>query len=132
MTKIPVIPETAPFDAMQRMWLNGFLAGLFSSESNTAIAPAAVTSPSLGPLLFLYGSQTGSSEGLANRFAKEAKKQGFETRVVGMENHATIDLTKEKRVLIVTSYLRRRRDAGQRAAVLGLSEKWNRSTPRES
>ena len=103
MTKIPVIPETAPFDAMQRMWLNGFLAGLFSSESNTAIAPAAVTSPSLGPLLFLYGSQTGSSEGLANRFAKEAKKQGFETRVVGMENHATIDLTKEKRVLIVTS-----------------------------
>jgi len=102
-TKIPVIPETAPFDAMQRMWLNGFLAGLFSSDTGAAVAPVAATSPSLGPLLFLFGSQTGSSEGLAKRFAKEAKKQGFETRVVGMENHATIDLTQEKRVVIVTS-----------------------------
>jgi sulfite reductase (NADPH) flavoprotein alpha-component len=103
VTKIPVIPETAPFDAVQRVWLNGFLAGLFSSETGTAVAPAAAASPSLGPLLFLFGSQTGSSEGLAKRFAKEAKKQGFETRVVGLENHATIDLTKEKRVVIVTS-----------------------------
>jgi sulfite reductase (NADPH) flavoprotein alpha-component len=103
MTKIPVIPETAPFDAMQRMWLNGFLAGLFSSEAETAAAPEAATSPSLDPLLFLFGSQTGTAEGLAKRFAKDAKQQGFETRVVGMENHATIELVKEKRVLIITS-----------------------------
>jgi sulfite reductase (NADPH) flavoprotein alpha-component len=102
MTKIPVIPETAPFDAMQRMWLNGFLAGLFSSEPMATTVPAAISS-SLGPLLFLFGSQTGSSEGLARRFAKEAKKLGFETRVVGMENYSTIDLTKEKRLIIITS-----------------------------
>ena len=102
MTKIPVIPETAPFDAMQRMWLNGFLAGLFSSEPHRAPAPAATLS-SLGPLLFLFGSQTGSSEGLARRFAKKAKKLGFETRVVGMESYSTIDLTKEKRLIIITS-----------------------------
>ena len=103
MTKIPVIPETAPFDAMQRMWLNGFLAGLFSSEPVEQPAGVAATTPSLGSLLFLFGSQTGSSEGLARRFAKEAKKLGFETRVVGMENFATIDLTKEKRLIIITS-----------------------------
>jgi sulfite reductase (NADPH) flavoprotein alpha-component len=103
MTKIPVIPETAPFDAMQRMWLNGFLAGLFSSESDVKPAEALAASASLGPLLFVFGSQTGSSEGLARRFAKEAQKLGFETRVVGMENHATIDLTKEKRLIVITS-----------------------------
>jgi sulfite reductase (NADPH) flavoprotein alpha-component len=102
MSKIPVIPENAPFDAMQRMWLNGFLAGLFSSEPGARPAEAAA-SVSLGSLLFLYGSQTGSSEGLARRFAKEAKKLGFETRVAGMENHSTIDLTKEKRLIIITS-----------------------------
>ncbi|HEY6675804.1 MAG TPA: flavodoxin domain-containing protein [Terrimicrobium sp.] len=102
MTKIPVIPETAPFDAMQRMWLNGFLAGLFSSEPSATAVPAA-TSSSLGPLLFFFGSQTGTSEGLARRFAKEAQKLGFETRVIGMENYSTIDLTKEKRLIIVTS-----------------------------
>ena len=103
MTKIPVIPETAPFDAMQRMWLNGFLAGLFSSEPVGQPAGVAATAPSLGPLLLLFGSQTGSSEGLARRFAKEAKKLGFETRVVGMENFATIDLTQEKRLVVITS-----------------------------
>jgi sulfite reductase (NADPH) flavoprotein alpha-component len=102
MSKIPVIPETAPFDAMQRMWLNGFLAGLFSSDPSATPAPAA-TSLSLGPLLFLFGSQTGSSEGLARRFGKEARKLGFETRIVGMENYSTIDLTKEKRLIIITS-----------------------------
>ena len=102
MTKIPVIPETAPFDAMQRMWLNGFLAGLFSSEPTVAPVPAATLS-SLGPLLFLFGSQTGSSEGLARRFAREGQKLGFETRVVGMESYSTIDLTKEKRLIIITS-----------------------------
>jgi sulfite reductase (NADPH) flavoprotein alpha-component len=102
MTKIPVIPETAPFDPIQRMWLNGFLAGLFSSEPGATLAPAA-TSPSLGPLLFLFGSQTGSSEGLARRFAKDAKKLGYETRVVGMENYSTIDLTKERRLIVITS-----------------------------
>ena len=103
MTKIPVIPETAPFDAMQRIWLNGFLAGLFSSEEGTATAQQVAASASLGPLLFLFGSQTGTSEGLAKRFAKEARKQGFETRVVGMENHATIELTKERRLVVITS-----------------------------
>jgi sulfite reductase (NADPH) flavoprotein alpha-component len=102
MTKIPVIPETAPFDAMQRVWLNGFLAGLFSSGEGTATAPEAAA-PSLGPLLFLFGSQTGTAEGLAKRFAKDARNQGFETRVVGMENHTTIELTKERRVVIITS-----------------------------
>ena len=103
MTKIPVIPETAPFDAMQRMWLNGFLAGLFSSEAAVAAAPPAISSSSLGPLLFLFGSQTGSSERLARRFAKEGEKLGFETRVLGMESYSTIDLTKEKRLIIITS-----------------------------
>ncbi len=102
MTNIPVIPDTAPFDAMQRMWLNGFLAGLFSSEPSIVPAPAATCS-SLGQLLFLFGSQTGSSEGLARRFAGEAKKLRFETRVIGMENYSTIDLTKEKRLIIITS-----------------------------
>src|SRR2546423_8203656 len=29
MTEVPVLPETAPFTAAQRAWLNGFFAGLF-------------------------------------------------------------------------------------------------------
>lgn len=99
---IPQIPENAPFTAEQRVWLNGYLAGLFSNGALPSAAPAATTT-SLGPLLFLFGSQTGTAEGLARRFAKEAKKLGYETRVVGMENFATLDLTTEPRLALITS-----------------------------
>jgi sulfite reductase (NADPH) flavoprotein alpha-component len=102
VTAIPQIPESAPFSAEQRTWINGYLAGLFSNGS----VPSAVSRPSvpsLGPILFLYGSQTGTAEGLARRFGKEAKKRGYETRVVGMDSFLAADLLKEKRVALITS-----------------------------
>jgi sulfite reductase (NADPH) flavoprotein alpha-component len=33
---VPIIPESAPFTADQRAWLNGFFAGLFSASTNGA------------------------------------------------------------------------------------------------
>ena len=42
----PIIPETAPFTAQQRAWLNGFLAGLYGSaataQQSTGLPPAEV------------------------------------------------------------------------------------------
>lgn len=101
MNTIPQIPEAAPFSSEQRAWINGYLAGLFSGSS--APVPTVAVTPSLGSLLFLYGSQTGSAEGLARRFAKVAKKRGYEPKVVGMENYATVDFAAEPRVAIITS-----------------------------
>jgi sulfite reductase (NADPH) flavoprotein alpha-component len=101
---IPQIPESAPFDASQRAWLNGYLAGLFSSGAlSTSPAPATTGLPSRGPLLFLWGSQTGGAENLAKSFAKSAKKLGFDARAVGLEDYASVDLVAEKRIAIVTS-----------------------------
>lgn len=43
---VPVLPESAPFTASQRAWLNGFFAGLFgghaasASQAGTALAPS--------------------------------------------------------------------------------------------
>jgi sulfite reductase (NADPH) flavoprotein alpha-component len=39
---VPVIPESAPFTAAQRAWLNGFLAGLYggAAQSSSAAPPA--------------------------------------------------------------------------------------------
>jgi hypothetical protein len=34
MREIPVIPENAPFQLEQRIWLNGFLAALSSSPDS--------------------------------------------------------------------------------------------------
>lgn len=93
----PVLPDTAPFDADQRAWINGYLAGLFSQS---AAAPAD-TPPPRGRLLFLFGSQTGGAERLAKTFAREAKKLGFACRAAGMEE--AVDLAGEERVGIVTS-----------------------------
>ena len=106
----PFIPDTAPFTAEQRAWLNGFFAGVFSrgpaapggtSKSGSEISSSAPQA--LQPLTVLWGSQTGSSEALAKRAAKEAGKHGFAATLHDM---ATVDLARlagEKNVLVITS-----------------------------
>ncbi len=37
---VPVIPDSAPFTAEQRAWLNGFLAGLYGGAENASIPSA--------------------------------------------------------------------------------------------
>jgi len=101
MKGLPTIPETAPFDAAQRAWLNGYLAGLFSRGEEAPAAGGAAGE--LGPLLFLWGSQTGSAQGLALQFAKEAKSRGFAARAVDMEEFGAVDFGAEKRICVVTS-----------------------------
>ena len=106
MSRIPFIPENAPFTAGQRMWLNGFLAGVFSDgNSSAALTPTAGAraADSKAPLLVLYGSQTGTAEGLAKKTKAEAEKRGFAPRLVSMDRYAQVDLTKEQNVLVITS-----------------------------
>ncbi len=101
MPPIPFIPDNAPFTAEQRQWLNGWLAGLFSN-AGTAPTPNAPAAPRK-PLTILYGSQTGTSEALAKKNAKAAEAKGFAPKLVCMEKFDTVDLTKEERMLVITS-----------------------------
>ena len=76
MTRIPFIPESAPFTPEQRARLNGYLAGLFADANPGAgSAPNAAPPKPAAPLLVLYGSQTGTAEQLARRFAQDAGKR---------------------------------------------------------
>ena len=107
MNRIPFIPENAPFTAEQRMWLNGFLAGAFSNANPPGASALAST---LGldagpktPLTVLYGSQTGTAEGLAKKTAKVAESRGFAPKLVSMDKYSDVDLTKEQNVLVITS-----------------------------
>ena len=107
MNRIPFIPENAPFTAEQRMWLNGFLAGVFSNANPPGASALAST---LGlnagpqtPLLVLYGSQTGTAEGLAKKAAKVAESRGFAPKLVSMDRFSDVDLMKEQNVLLITS-----------------------------
>jgi sulfite reductase (NADPH) flavoprotein alpha-component len=100
------IPETAPFTLEQRAWLNGFLAGLFAQ------APAGQTPvPQLNgavqktgePLLVLFGSQTGSAEGLAKKFAKESEQRGFAPSVLPLNDYEKVNLATAKKAVIISS-----------------------------
>jgi hypothetical protein len=92
VTNIPFIPETAPFSAEQRAWLNGFLAGLFAN----GIASQTVSLPSskpAEPLLVLFGSQTGTAEALAQKFAAQARQHGFAPQVLPLNDFQKVNLT---------------------------------------
>jgi sulfite reductase (NADPH) flavoprotein alpha-component len=101
MPKVPFIPEDAPFNATQRLWLNGFLAGLFaqsdSAPSTAAPAPAAL------PLLILFGSQTGTAEGLARRVGTEAGRRGFAPKVMEAAAVSGVNWQTVNLLLVVTS-----------------------------
>jgi sulfite reductase (NADPH) flavoprotein alpha-component len=106
MNGIPYIPETAPFNAEQRAWLNGFLAGLFSQmPPGTASAPQSNGAPEKKgePLVVLFGSQTGTAEGLAKRFAKEAAQRGFSPSVLALNDFEKANLGACGKAIIISS-----------------------------
>jgi len=104
---VPVIPDTAPFTREQRAWLNGYLAGLMArgpvdpvaSGASVKSAPVAT----LKSLTILFGSQTGTCEGLAKRAAREAGKRGFAATAMDMASFAAPQLAQEKNVLVIVS-----------------------------
>ena len=101
MNTVPFIPETAPFTPDQRAWLNGFLAGLHSSApaENTPAAPINTTEP----LLILFGSQTGTAEGLAKKIAKESQPRGFAPKVLELNNYEAANLPAASKAVIISS-----------------------------
>ena len=105
MTNLPQIPESAPFTAEQRAWLNGYLAALFSeadSGDGSSVSHSTPASPAQ-PLLVMYGSQTGTAEQLAKRLAQEAAQRGFAPRVLELNAYASVDLARESRLAVITS-----------------------------
>jgi sulfite reductase (NADPH) flavoprotein alpha-component len=101
---VPVIPDSAPFTAEQRAWLNGFFAGLFSRAPSAGGVPSPRESAApLAPLTVLFGSQTGTAEGLAKRAAKEAGKHHFAPTVLDLAACDVARLAGEKNVLLVVS-----------------------------
>lgn len=95
---VPFIPENAPFTEEQRAWLNGLLAGMYSSAPQ-----AAVQAKPSRRLVVLYASQSGTAEGLARKLAKELKAQGHAPVVSTLVGYTPAALAAETCALILAS-----------------------------
>lgn len=92
------IPENAPFTPEQRQWLSEFLGNILSQ------APvASMPSGPAVPVTVLFGSQTGTAEGLAKKLVKTLKKGNFEPNIQDMGSYDRELLAKEKNLLVITS-----------------------------
>jgi sulfite reductase (NADPH) flavoprotein alpha-component len=98
-TTVPYIPENAPFTAEQRAWLNGMLAGMFSSMPT----PTTTGAKASHRIAVLYASQSGTAEGLARKLAKELKAQGHVPAVSTLVGYMPAALAAEKYALLIAS-----------------------------
>ncbi|WP_348268576.1 sulfite reductase subunit alpha [Edaphobacter paludis] len=98
-TLVPFIPDNAPFSDDQRAWLNGFLAGIFSSTQ-----PAAVTeAPPALKIAVLYASQSGTAEGLARKVVKDLKSKGHIASLISLEGYTPAALAEERYAILIAS-----------------------------
>lgn len=99
LATVPYIPDNAPFTTEQRAWLNGFMAGLFSSAPQTAAAPKAIS------LKFgvYFATQSGTAERLAKKIAKDLKAQGHVAEIASLDKTTPAQLAAQENALILAS-----------------------------
>jgi len=98
--KTPLIPQDAPFTELQRAWLNGFFSGMHTHMVQIA---GAVKPSNARTLHIIYGTQTGTSESIANDAASLAKTHGLLPKVYGMDEIDLDTLKSIEYLLVITS-----------------------------
>ena len=96
----PFVPDNAPFTTEQRAYLNGLLAGIFSSASTSVVAASPPTSLKIA---VLYASQSGTAETLARKLAKELKARGHVASLTSLEGYAPATLAEERYAVLIAS-----------------------------
>lgn len=102
-TAVPFIPESAPFNAAQRGWLNGYLAGLFSGRSTGADQTRDEPAEKTTNVTVLYGTETGNSATIARKLGKDLKAAGFQANVADMAGFDTTQLADVENLVVITS-----------------------------
>jgi sulfite reductase (NADPH) flavoprotein alpha-component len=97
-----LLPDDAPFSREQRMWLNGFFAGLLTQLAAKAHTQAPAAAERLA-VQVLFASQTGTAEGLAKKLTKEAKSKGFDSNLQDLGALSLASLARLKHVLVIAS-----------------------------
>lgn len=109
-----LLEQLAQHNALQQMWLSGYLYGIASRTGQSAPvvsvdAPAPAIATPVAPVAalpqvsILYGSQTGNSKKVAHQLSAKVKERGFQAVVADLNDYPTKNLKSEKIVLLVIS-----------------------------
>ena len=98
----PFFPNEAPFSEDQKLWISGFLAGLKHSslqKENQSNIKEKVK------INFLFGTQTGNSETIAETAAEIAQNNNFSTKLAPLDDVSMEALRNmENAVFVVSTY----------------------------
>jgi sulfite reductase (NADPH) flavoprotein alpha-component len=93
-SKIKIVEDlVADLTKEEIIWLNGYLAGIVSTDLKNGKTPAI---PSVSKITIAYGTETGNAKKLATSFATKAKKQGIQSKLVALDQYRLADLSKEE------------------------------------
>jgi sulfite reductase (NADPH) flavoprotein alpha-component len=94
----------------QRMWMSGYLAGLNQSGGFLAPTPGEPANQHKDlqaqtpiDLTILYGTHTGNSKLIAEKFASIAKAQGIQISLSSLPDYQNRKLKEEKNILLIVS-----------------------------
>src|SRR5690606_36581005 len=98
-------------DSGQLYWLSGYFSGLNGAASSLTVGGQEIATPTASIIAevkpekinILFGSHTGNSEALAEKFALQAKERGIETEVSDMAFFKTRDLKTIKNLAVIVS-----------------------------
>lgn len=98
---------TGDTNDQQKLWLSGYLYGLYSASQQTdkavfmpAEAPVAIEKPTV---TILYGSHTGNGKGIAKKVVERVKALGFQVNLADMNDYSVKKLKEEKILLTIVS-----------------------------
>ncbi|MFA6059836.1 MAG: flavodoxin domain-containing protein [Taibaiella sp.] len=83
------------------IWIDGYLSGLLSGKERNKIT--AGQSTAISKITIAYGTETGNAKALSAKLSAFAKTQGFQLRLVSLEQYKPTDLQKESFLFVVVS-----------------------------
>ena len=102
-TALGLVSERAPFSVAQRIWLDGYLAGMLSGVDLAGAGRAPAVAAPTRPLAVVYATQTGTAESLARKTAKQARRRGFAARVIDAAEASPEALAGAGTLLVIAS-----------------------------
>ena len=97
------VSEQAPFTAVQRIWLDGYLAGMLSGADLAAAGPEPPAAVPTRPLAVAFATQTGTAESLARKTARQGRTLGFAARVIDAAEASPEALAGAGTLLVIAS-----------------------------